>query len=134
MKVLKIMLTLVVVVGLLGGAAYGAGRLVDHRHPGRVAATSDLPQTPASSAPSAPASSPTSSPHSSPTHRATVDTAVLKPGAQGPKVRDLQQRLFQLAWLPETTTGVYDAATAAAVKGFQGTHGLHRRGVLCGSL
>ena len=53
MKVVKILLTLVVVVGVLGGAAYGAGRLVDHRHPGRVASTSDLPQAPASSAPSA---------------------------------------------------------------------------------
>jgi peptidoglycan hydrolase-like protein with peptidoglycan-binding domain len=134
MKVVKILLTLVVVVGVLGGAAYGAGRLVDHRHPGRVASATDLPETPATSSPgtpaSSPTSSPTSSPHSSPTHQATVDTAVLKPGAQGPEVRDLQQRLFQLAWLPETTTGVYDAATATAVKGFQGKHGLHRTGVL----
>jgi peptidoglycan hydrolase-like protein with peptidoglycan-binding domain len=59
-----------------------------------------------------------------------VVTDVLKPGAQGPTVRELQQRLFQLAWLPETTTGVYDAATSAAVKGFQGKHGLRRTGVL----
>ena len=49
---------------------------------------------------------------------------MLKPGAQGPQVRELQQRLSQLAWLPETTTGVYDAATVTAVKGFQGKHGL----------
>jgi peptidoglycan hydrolase-like protein with peptidoglycan-binding domain len=55
---------------------------------------------------------------------------VLKPGAEGPKVRELQQRLFQLAWLPETTTGAYDAATVAAVRGFQAKHGLHRTGVL----
>ncbi len=57
-------------------------------------------------------------------------TDVLKPGAKGPKVRELQQRLSQIAWLPETTTGVYDAATVTAVKGFQGKHGLHRTGVL----
>ena len=53
---------------------------------------------------------------------------MLTPGAQGTQVRELQQRLFQLAWLPETTTGVYDATTVAAVKGFQGKHGLHRTG------
>jgi peptidoglycan hydrolase-like protein with peptidoglycan-binding domain len=45
-------------------------------------------------------------------------------------VRDVQQRLFQLAWLPETSTGAYDAATAAAVKGFQAKHGLRPSGVL----
>src|SRR6188472_335717 len=82
MKVVKILLTLVIVVGVLGGAAYGAGRLVDHLHPARVASTSDLPETPAPSSPGTPASSPTASPPSSPTHQATVDTAVLKPGAQ----------------------------------------------------
>ncbi len=76
-----------------------------------------------------PSSSP-SSPSSTPTHHAPVAADVLKPGTQGPQVRELQQRLFQLAWLPETTTGVYDAATASAVKGFQGKHGLRRTGVL----
>ena len=55
---------------------------------------------------------------------------MLTPGAKGTQVRELQQRLFQLAWLPETTTGEYDATTVAAVKGFQGKHGLHRTGVL----
>jgi peptidoglycan hydrolase-like protein with peptidoglycan-binding domain len=56
--------------------------------------------------------------------------AVLEPGARGTKVRELQQRLSQLAWLPETTTGSYDPATAAAVKGFQAKRGLERTGVL----
>jgi len=55
---------------------------------------------------------------------------VLKPGAKGTEVRELQQRLFQLAWLPETTTGAYDDATVTAVKGFQGKHGLRSTGVL----
>src|SRR3546814_10422650 len=45
--------------------------------------------------------------------------AVLEPGDKGEKVRELQHRLFQTAWFAETTTGVYDAATKAAVKGFQ---------------
>ena len=34
-------------------------------------------------------------------------------------MRELQSRLYQLAWLPELTTGRYDAATRDAVRGFQ---------------
>jgi peptidoglycan hydrolase-like protein with peptidoglycan-binding domain len=128
MKVVKTLLAMVLVVGMLGGAAYGAGRLVsDHRtHP--VASATDQPGSPTTSPTSTPSSP--ASPSDSPSHHAPEVSDVLKPGAQGPKVRELQQRLFQLAWLPETTTGVYDAATAAAVKGFQGKHGLRRTGVL----
>jgi peptidoglycan hydrolase-like protein with peptidoglycan-binding domain len=130
MKVVKVLLTLVLVVGVLGGSAYAAGRLMSHRDSHPVASSTQLPEGPSSSQPGTPSSSPTSSPSSSPTHRTPVVTDVLKPGAKGPRVRELQQRLFQIAWLPETTTGVYDAATVAAVKGFQGKHGLHRTGVL----
>ncbi len=126
MKVVKTLLTLTLLVGVLGGAAYGVGRLVDHHGARTVASSSRLPDAASSSQPATPSSSPTSAP----THRPHVVSEVLKPGAQGPKVRDLQQRLFQLAWLPETTTGRYDDATVAAVKGFQGKHGLHRTGVL----
>ena len=130
MKVVKTLLTLVLVVGVLGGAAYGAGQLIQQRHTDTVASSTDGPEAPTSSSPSSPSSSPTGSPSSSPTHHVPVARDVLKPGAQGPQVRELQQRLFQLAWLPETTTGVYDAATSGAVKGFQGKHGLRRTGVL----
>jgi peptidoglycan hydrolase-like protein with peptidoglycan-binding domain len=137
MKVLKILLTLVLVIGVLGGAAYAGGRLVNDHHRRTVASSGDLPGAPASSTPSSPTSSPTSpstpstptTPTSSPTHR-PAHANVLTPGAEGIRVRELQQRLSQLAWLPETTTGVYDATTAAAVKGFQGKHGLHRTGVV----
>jgi peptidoglycan hydrolase-like protein with peptidoglycan-binding domain len=130
MKVVKMLLTLVLVAGVLGGAAFGVGRLVSDPGSHPVAASAQQPGSP-TSAPSTPHSSP-SSPTTSPTHHTPAVTDVLKPGAQGPKVRELQQRLFQLAWLPETTTGVYDAATATAVKGFQGKHGLRRTGVLDG--
>jgi peptidoglycan hydrolase-like protein with peptidoglycan-binding domain len=127
MKVVKTLLTMVLVVGMLGGAAFGAGRLVNDRRSHPVASSTRQPAAPTSS-PTSPASG--SSPSGSPTHQVAAVADVLKPGTQGPKVRELQQRLFQLAWLPETTTGVYDAATAAAVKGFQGKHGLRRTGVL----
>ncbi len=55
---------------------------------------------------------------------------MLRPGAEGVRVRELQVRLHQLSWLPETTTGVYDDTTAAAVEGFQAKRGLDRTGVL----
>jgi peptidoglycan hydrolase-like protein with peptidoglycan-binding domain len=126
MKVVKTLLTLVLVIGVLGGAAYGVGRAVQDRGSHPVASSSEQPDVPPSTQPGMPSSSPTGSP----THHPHVDTDVLKPGTKGPKVRDLQQRLFQLSWLPETTTGVYDDTTVAAVKGFQGKHGLHRTGVL----
>jgi hypothetical protein len=61
MKVVKTLLTLVLVVGVLGGAAYGAGRLLadnGSQHP--VASSTDLPRSPTTSSPSTPSSSPTS--------------------------------------------------------------------------
>jgi peptidoglycan hydrolase-like protein with peptidoglycan-binding domain len=134
MKVLKTLLTLVLVIGVLGGAAYAGGRLLNDHDQRNVASSGDLPGEPTSSTSSSPTTSPTSpsSPSSSspsPTrHPADID--VLAPGAKDLRVRELQQRLSQLAWLPETTTGVYDAATIAAVKGFQGKHDLHRTGRL----
>jgi peptidoglycan hydrolase-like protein with peptidoglycan-binding domain len=139
MKVLKTLVALMLVVGVLGAAAYAGGRLLRHDHQ-TVASSRDLPGGVGSSAPSTPTADPSTAtpPSASPTHHAptvnsTVNPAVkevLKPGATGSQVRELQQRLFQLAWLPETTTGVYDAATVTAVKGFQGKRGLPRTGVL----
>jgi peptidoglycan hydrolase-like protein with peptidoglycan-binding domain len=138
MKVLKILLTLVLVIGVLGGAAYAGGRLLKDHDQRSVASSGNLPGGPSSTTPPSSTTSPTSptspsspsSPSSSPTHHVQADADVLKPGSKGTQVRELQQRLFQLAWLPETTTGDYDATTAAAVKGFQGKHSLHRTGVL----
>jgi peptidoglycan hydrolase-like protein with peptidoglycan-binding domain len=129
MKVFKTLLTLVLVIGVLGGAAYAGGRLLHDHDQRTVASSGDLPADPGPSTPSTPTPTPTK-PSSSPTHEAPVEKPVLQPGAKGTQVRELQQRLFQLAWLPERTTGVYDAATVAAVKGFQGKHGLHRTGGL----
>lgn len=54
----------------------------------------------------------------------------LAPGDRGERVRELQARLFQLAWLPELTTGRYDAATREAVAGFQDKRGLRATGVV----
>ncbi len=45
--------------------------------------------------------------------------AILDRGDTGDAVRDLQARLVQIAWLFGDVTGTYDAATVAAVRGFQ---------------
>ena len=44
---------------------------------------------------------------------------ILGPGDNGPKVRDLQARLRQLAWYFGNVTDDYVKSTTAAVKGFQ---------------
>jgi len=132
MRVVKVLLTLVLVMGLVAGTAYGAGALLRH-HDQRTAAASSHPQREPASDPtsSAPPSSPSTSPStSSQTASPEPATRVMRPGAKGSRVRALQVRLHQLAWLPETTTGVYDDATVAAVKGFQAKRGLDRTGLL----
>lgn len=55
---------------------------------------------------------------------------VLEPGDKGEQVRELQHRLFQMQWLPEKTTGVYDGATEDAVEGWQAKRGLKTTGVM----
>ncbi|WP_241267493.1 L,D-transpeptidase family protein [Streptomyces scabichelini] len=49
-------------------------------------------------------------------------------GDKGRDIREVQARLRQIAWLFEGPTGTYDAATVAAVKGFQGKRGLPKTG------
>jgi peptidoglycan hydrolase-like protein with peptidoglycan-binding domain len=142
MRVVKVLLTLVLVVGLVAGAAYGAGAVMRHHdqrttaaadHPDRAPASEPTSPAPAPSSPSSPSSPSTpSTPLTSPSRTASPQPAddLMQPGATGTRVRELQVRLHQLAWLPETTTGVYDDATVAAVKGFQAKRGLDRTGVL----
>jgi peptidoglycan hydrolase-like protein with peptidoglycan-binding domain len=140
MKAFKALLALVLVLGVLGGAAYAGGRLLRHDDRSTTVArelpgdASGRPSSPASgrtdSAPAAPHPSSSSSTSTSPARPGRTGRDVLQPGARGTRVRELQQRLSQLAWLPETTTGVYDSATVVAVKGFQGKRGLDRTGVV----
>jgi peptidoglycan hydrolase-like protein with peptidoglycan-binding domain len=143
MKVFKTLLTLVLVVGLLGAAAYAGGSLI-RRHDQRQVSASHAAPGPAGDASPGPTQDPPQDPSQDPSHGTSSGHTpsptdhpaqpaahdVLQPGAKGTKVRDLQQRLFQLAWLPETTTGVYDESTVVALEGFQGRHGLRTTGVL----
>jgi peptidoglycan hydrolase-like protein with peptidoglycan-binding domain len=53
---------------------------------------------------------------------------LLEKGDRGPKVRELQHRLFQLAWYPSMTSGDYDRRTVQAVRGFQDKRGFEVTG------
>ena len=136
MRALRVLLLTVLTVALLGATAYGAGFAVRHYDERRDAAAepgtpATVPTTapPTSTAPTdEPTPTPTPTPTPSPTPREPRN--VLEPGASGTQVRELQQRLFQLDWLPETTTGRYDATTRTAVSGFQGKRGFKTTGVV----
>ncbi len=129
MRVLKALLALALVVGLVGAAGFAVGLVVRHHDQQTVASARDLPAGHLSTSPTPSPPSTSTTPSSRATrHEPTYD--VLRPGADGTRVRELQQRLSQLAWLPETTTGVYDAATVAAVRGFQAKRGLPATGRL----
>ncbi len=64
--------------------------------------------------PSAPVETPTPTTAPTPTEPPAPEF-VLAQGDEGEQVRELQHRLFQLAWWPELTTGRYDGATREAV-------------------
>lgn len=130
-------LSLLVVV-LIGGAAFGAGfavKQIDDRRsePQSVSRTGDHGGEPSAS-PSSSASDPSpssSAPSSSaPSEKPSEPAFRIKAGATGEQVRELQQRLFQLAWFGELTTGTYDDATAAGVRGFQAKRGLPATGTV----
>lgn len=136
MRALRALLVTVLTVAALSATAYGAGVAVRHydarptpqaaeRDPAPAAPTTTDPATTPSGTPSSSPSTTPPTPTSSPTPR-----MVLEAGASGVQVRELQQRLFQLAWLPETTTGRYDPATRTAVSGFQAKRGLKATGLV----
>ncbi len=129
---------------LLAATAYGVGVAVSQASPNagpelgpRIArptqqASGDDTDKPAQETPTP---TPTGVPTGSVDEPPAVDEPetpriLLRPGDKGEMVRELQHRLYQLEWLPERTTGVYDAATKQAVQGFQVKRKLKGTGVL----
>ncbi|HEY9566362.1 MAG TPA: peptidoglycan-binding protein, partial [Nocardioides sp.] len=124
MRAVRIILMTVLTVALMSATAFGAGVAVKHfEKDGTNIAAESSPQPQAIEGDEAvvePVEDPSTEPADEPEEtEAPEPQAVLEPGDKGEKVRELQHRLFQTAWFAETTTGVYDAATKAAVKGFQ---------------
>ena len=130
MRVLKTLLVTVLVVALAGAAAYGTGLLSTHQltDAGAWRATDAPSQPPADDADDEEAPPPADRVEG---RRVEKERGpVLEPGDRGVQIRELQSRLFQLAWWPELTTGHYDAATRSAVHGFQAKRGFEATGVV----
>ena len=130
MKLFKNLLLTVLVVAFGATAAYAAGSLAradgSHDRGGRALAQ-DTPSAVPDPSPVVATPPPTSPPSPGATLRPAFS---LERGDRGVRVRELQSRLFQLDWLPELTTGTYDANTFAAVKGFQDKRGFDATGVV----
>ncbi|MBB6627361.1 peptidoglycan-binding protein [Nocardioides sp. KIGAM211] len=134
MKALRAVLVTLMTLAVLTATSYGAGFAVRHyesRTAGPTVAAEPTGTPDAATATPSPSATddPTPAPEPTPS-AAPVPEDVLSPGDRGADVRELQARLFQLAWLPELTTGRYDATTRAAVAGFQGKRGLEATGVV----
>lgn len=59
----------------------------------------------------------------------TVNASSLKPGATGPAVLAMRNRLMAMGYLERSNAKTYDTAMAAAVQAFQTAHGLEPDGV-----
>ena len=125
MKALRVVLLAVVTVGLLDATAYGVGYVVREDTGHRT--TTDAPVTAEDT--TAPVPEPEPTPTATPTPEPEPEFR-LEQGDRGVKVRELQSRLFQLAWFPELTTGAYGPATTTGVTGFQEKRGLKATGVV----
>lgn len=90
--------------------------------------TPDDDRAPSSRPPTTSAAPRTSGPPATPRPSTPPPVILMSPGDSGAKVRELQARLRQLAWLFEGPTGKYGSATEKAVEGFQGKRGLPRTG------
>ena len=136
MKALRVLLVTVLTLGALTATAYAGGFALREYGGQRAAAGTPTPRpTPSPAPPSTPSPAPPTTPSPTPTPEPTPAPEpepenVLEPGSRGEQVRELQSRLFQLAWFPELTTGAYDAATRAAVSGFQAKRGFRATGVV----
>ncbi|QIX28127.1 L,D-transpeptidase family protein [Nocardioides sp. JQ2195] len=133
MRALRIFFLTVIALVLMSATAFGAGVAVRH-----------LNEDSATAAPSQATAKDTGRDGTAGTPRGDADeqdvpvkevkpakpSPVLQPGDKGEQVRELQHRLFQMQWLPERTTGVYDGTTEEAVAGWQEKRGLEATGVM----
>ncbi|MFG3252353.1 L,D-transpeptidase family protein [Streptomyces sp. NPDC048172] len=96
-------------------------------------------RTPHSSPPASPVTKPTSATprpeRSTPTGpprtaRPAAHPVLMRSGAEGPRVRELQARLRQLKLFDRNPTGYYGSVTADSVRAFQRQQGLTRTGTV----
>ncbi|WP_240138715.1 L,D-transpeptidase family protein [Streptomyces sp. MUM 178J] len=75
-----------------------------------------------------PGKSPSESPVPQKSSASPAPEILMRQGAKGDRVRELQARLAQIGWFDDTPTGFYGPVTATAVKGFQTKRGLPATG------
>ena len=121
MRALRVLMMTLLTSALLCATAYGAGYALLHQD--RDADQAAAPAAPAEDGDPEPQEIVAAAPPMEPAFR-------LEPGDRGRTVRELQSRLFQLAWFPELTTGGYDGRTREGVTGFQAKRGLEATGVV----
>ncbi|MDQ1106541.1 L,D-transpeptidase family protein [Nocardioides zeae] len=133
MRILRGVLVTLLALGVTSGLAVAVGYAgvtyraeAEHR-----AATAPSPEaTPSTTPPTTPPTTPAPAPEPEPQPEPEPEPepelvpgpALYAAGDSGDEVRDLQARLVQIDWLP-SVTGEYDAATVAAVEGFQAKRG-----------
>lgn len=78
--------------------------------------------TPSASTTAQPSATPSARPSSKPAQKA--GPAIIGPGAQGDRVKELQARLSQVGWFSGQVTGNYGPTTRTSVSGFQGKRAL----------
>jgi lipoprotein-anchoring transpeptidase ErfK/SrfK len=115
--------TLVAASAVLGYGVTRAAAQLGHPAPARLAAAAPAPRATAAPTTAAPTAAPTTTatpaPAARPKPRLVPGQRLLGPGDHGPRVRDLQARLRQIAWLSGDVTDSYGPTSAAAVRGFQ---------------
>lgn len=132
MRILRIALVSLLAVVVLGGTALAAGLAVQQFDQSSLTVSSPVPAASDDAAPATPrvedadGADPVVAPAQAPLEAAFR----LEKGDRGRTVRELQSRLYQLAWWPELTTGLYDSATADAVAGFQAKRAMPSTGVV----
>lgn len=130
----KVIISVILVLcwGLLIGIAYsGEEQAVD---PVTVQDATPLPEIESQAEVSAPTPEPTLAPTVVPTPIVTPTPApspvpVLKKGEKGEQVKQIQERLIELAYLNASADGDFGPATQQAVKEFQSRNGLHADGI-----
>ena len=110
---------------LLGacGPTVGGGAANDTPTATATAAAASASPTVTTTEPVAPT---TTTPAPAPTPEAPA--YLMKSGAKGDQVRELQARLKQLEWYDGNVTGTYDDVTTAGVRGFQGKRDMPETG------
>lgn len=111
LRIARRITVLTVVAATCSATAYGAGMAFgSDAAPAPAAATTQRTPTPAR---------PTEAAGGGAHRTAAPGPALLSPGSQGRRVRDLQARLRQIAWFDRDVTGYYGKVTEQAVRGFQ---------------